>query len=70
MVRAVEHSPSGPPSACLSGEALVYAYYDGVDRIAHATGFGELYDARARLRRLAGRGDVVVHAGRVRRWPS
>ena len=29
----------------LSGEALVYAYYDGVDRIAHATGFGELYDA-------------------------
>lgn len=29
----------------LEGEALVYAYYDGVDRIAHATGFGELYDA-------------------------
>jgi predicted AlkP superfamily pyrophosphatase or phosphodiesterase len=29
----------------LEGEALVYAYYDGVDRIAHATGFGELYDS-------------------------
>jgi len=29
----------------LSGEALVYAYYDGVDRVAHAVGFGELYDA-------------------------
>jgi hypothetical protein len=29
----------------LSGEPLVYAYYDGVDRVAHATGFGELYDA-------------------------
>ena len=29
----------------LKGEGLVYAYYDGVDRVAHATGFGELYDA-------------------------
>ena len=29
----------------LNGEGLVYAYYDGVDRVAHATGFGELYDA-------------------------
>jgi Type I phosphodiesterase / nucleotide pyrophosphatase len=29
----------------LSGEPLVYAYYDGVDRVAHAVGFGELYDA-------------------------
>ena len=30
------------------GERLVYAYYDGVDRVAHATGLGELYDAELR----------------------
>jgi predicted AlkP superfamily pyrophosphatase or phosphodiesterase len=28
-----------------AGEPLVYAYYDGVDRIAHARGFGAHYDA-------------------------
>lgn len=28
-----------------SGEPLVYAYYDGVDRVAHVQGFGEFYDA-------------------------
>jgi hypothetical protein len=43
------HVPSSIPGLVrrllLSGEALVYAYYDGVDRVAHATGFGELYDA-------------------------
>ena len=27
------------------GEPLVYAYYDGVDKIAHAHGFGDHYDA-------------------------
>lgn len=27
------------------GEKFVYAYYDGVDRIAHMKGFGEYYDA-------------------------
>lgn len=27
------------------GEPFVYAYYDGVDKIAHAHGFGEHYDA-------------------------
>jgi Type I phosphodiesterase / nucleotide pyrophosphatase len=41
--------PSSIPSLVrrllLNGESLVYAYYDGVDRVAHATGFGELYDA-------------------------
>jgi hypothetical protein len=31
---------------CLSaGEPLVYAYYDGIDRIAHVKGLGEHYDA-------------------------
>jgi hypothetical protein len=28
-----------------AGEPLVYAYYDGVDRIAHIRGFGDHYDA-------------------------
>lgn len=27
------------------GEPLVYAYYDGVDKVAHASGLGELYDS-------------------------
>lgn len=30
------------------GEPFVYAYYDGVDRTAHASGLGELYDAELR----------------------
>jgi hypothetical protein len=29
----------------LDGERLIYAYYDGIDRVAHAAGLGELYDA-------------------------
>lgn len=28
-----------------AGEAFVYAYYDGVDKVAHITGLGEHYDA-------------------------
>ena len=28
-----------------AGEPLVYAYYEGVDKIAHVHGFGEHYDA-------------------------
>ena len=34
--------------ALRAGERLVYAYYDGVDKIAHAHGFGEHYDAELR----------------------
>jgi hypothetical protein len=30
------------------GEALVYAYYDGVDKIAHERGFGPYYEAELR----------------------
>jgi hypothetical protein len=30
------------------GEPFVYAYYDGVDKIAHAHGFGDHYDAELR----------------------
>ena len=28
-----------------AGERFVYAYYDGIDKIAHERGFGEFYDA-------------------------
>ena len=31
-----------------SGKRFVYAYYDGVDKIAHACGFGDYYDAELR----------------------
>lgn len=31
-----------------SGEPLVYAYYDGLDKVAHERGFGEFYDAELR----------------------
>jgi predicted AlkP superfamily pyrophosphatase or phosphodiesterase len=30
------------------GEPFVYAYYDGIDKVAHAGGLGELYDAELR----------------------
>lgn len=37
------------------GEPFVYAYYDGVDKIAHLAGFGDLYDAElVALDRLIG----------------
>lgn len=31
------------------GERLVYAYYDGIDKIAHERGFGPFYDAELQL---------------------
>lgn len=35
---------------CLSrGDRFVYAYYDGIDKIAHITGLGDHYDAELRL---------------------
>jgi hypothetical protein len=43
------HLPSSIPllvrSLLSEGEPFVYAYYEGVDKIAHATGLGELYGA-------------------------
>ena len=27
------------------GEPLIYAYYDGIDKVAHSSGLGDLYDA-------------------------
>ena len=32
----------------LAGERFVYAYYDGIDKIAHERGFGEFFDAELR----------------------
>ncbi len=31
-----------------SGNSFIYAYYDGIDKIAHERGFGEYYDAELR----------------------
>jgi hypothetical protein len=43
------HVPSSIPlivrGLLNAGEPFVYAYYEGVDKIAHATGLGELYGA-------------------------
>ena len=45
-----------------SGARFVYAYYDGVDKIAHACGFGDYYDAELRQAdRLVG--DVIGELG-------
>jgi len=30
------------------GEPFVYAYYDGIDKVAHGSGLGDLYDAELR----------------------
>jgi len=38
-----------------AGEKFVYAYYDGVDKIAHERGFGEFYEAELRTT------DMIVH---------
>ena len=41
------------------GEAFVYAYYEGIDKVAHASGLGALYDAElAFVDRLVG--DVMA----------
>ena len=49
------------------GEPFVYAYYDGVDRVAHARGLGEHYDAelRAADRIVA---DLLEALPRARCW--
>ena len=46
-----------------AGEPFVYAYYDGVDRVAHQFGMGEYYDAELRaVDRL------VADLGDTRKW--
>ena len=41
----VEPGGRGAHACSRAGEPFVYAYYDGVDKIAHVRGFGEYYDA-------------------------
>lgn len=43
-----------------AGEPFVYAYYDGIDKVAHDKGFGEYYDAElASVDRMVG--ELVAH---------
>lgn len=47
-----------------AGEPFVYAYYDGVDKVAHDRGFGEYYDAElAAADRLVGELAAALPAG-------
>jgi hypothetical protein len=49
-----------------AGEPLVYAYYDGIDKVAHERGFGAFYDAELRaVDRLVGDVLAVLPAGAV-----
>lgn len=46
--RAASSMPVAIGAALSEGETFVYAYYDGVDKIAHERGFGPFYDAELR----------------------
>lgn len=47
--------PVGIRSALDDGHTFVYAYYDGIDKVAHERGFGPYYDAElAHVDRLVG----------------
>ena len=46
--RAPSSMPIQIRDQLLAGERFVYAYYGGVDKIAHERGFGEFYDAELR----------------------
>ena len=43
------------PRCCAAGEPFVYAYYDGIDKVAHEYGLGDHYDAELAGRRPPGR---------------
>ncbi len=48
------------------GAAFVYAYYDGIDKVAHASGFGDNYDAElAAVDRIIGDVAATLPAGAV-----
>jgi hypothetical protein len=49
-----------------SGEPFIYAYYDGLDKVAHGSGLGDLYDAELRaVDRLVGDVAAELPAGAV-----
>ena len=74
------HLPSSIPllvrGLLKAGEPFVYAYYEGVDKIAHATGLGELYGAELNFADSAGFPNLVGAPRRrrarhhCRPWPS
>lgn len=65
-VRASSSLPVEVRRQLLAGERFVYAYYAGIDRIAHERGFGEFYDAELRdADRLVGDLLDVLPAGAV-----
>ena len=47
--RAASSMPVIVRSLLARGDRLVYAYYDGIDKIAHERGFGDFYDAELRF---------------------
>ena len=64
------HTPSGlvveVRRLLAAGEPFVYAYYDGIDRVAHARGLGEHYAAELRAAdRLVGDVLEVLPPGAV-----
>ena len=48
------HTPAGLLTGVRAllgaGERFVYAYYEGIDKVAHARGLGEYYDDELRVR--------------------
>lgn len=46
--RAVSSVPVLVRDALEAGETFVYAYYDGIDKVAHERGFGPFYEAELR----------------------
>jgi len=46
--RTASSLPVAIGDALRAGETFVYAYYDGIDKIAHERGFGPFYDAELR----------------------
>ena len=62
--RAASSIPPEIRAALDEGHDFVYAYYDGVDKIAHERGFGSFYEAELRAAdRLVGEVLDVVPAG-------
>ena len=45
LADAVDAGRRGPARCSRAGEPFVYAYYDGIDKVAHEYGLGEYYDA-------------------------
>jgi len=37
--------PQGDRRLVVAGESFVYAYYEGIDKVAHEYGLGDAYDA-------------------------